>query len=110
MCNYTTWHFDNNGYIIQCKECDHYQVCFGTSMLRLNQNNFDVLVNIVKTRYDNLMPVERDVKYIVLPTTTEDVNIIVSEAELLSLHTMLQNADNEIRAQQMLRLFTDASV
>jgi len=46
-------------------------------------------------------------KYIILPTPSNIVYVVMTEKELMDLHLMLQNADTEIKSQEMLALFVD---
>ena len=108
MCNFKTWHIDDHGCVLQCKACNTYQVTFGTTMLTLNENNFAAFVRLVTMRYETLIPIDDDkLKYIVLPTPSNTIHIVLTEKELLDLHGMLQSADTEIKSQQMMALFDD---
>gem|GEM_PF-867493 len=107
MCNFKTWHFDDHGCILQCKACNTYQVTFGTTMLTLDKNNFEAFITLVMARYETLIPIDDKLKYIVLPTPSNTIHVVLTEKELLHLHCMLQSADTEIKSQQMLALFDD---
>ncbi|MDI3320820.1 hypothetical protein [Pinibacter soli] len=100
MCNFKSWHFDDHA-------CNIYQVTFGTTMLILDKNNFETFIELVTARCETLVPIDDKLKYIVLPTPGNIVHIVLTEKELMHLHCMLQNADTEIKSQQILALFDD---
>lgn len=105
MCNFKTWHIDDHGCVLQCKACNTYQVTFGTTMLTLNENNFAAFVRLVMMRYETLVPTDDKLKYIVLPTPSSVVHVVMTEKELLHLNCILQHADTEIKSHEMLALF-----
>lgn len=109
MCQFVNWYADEDGYVIQCRECMHFQVSFGTTMLTLSETQYQNFVAIVARKKQELIPMQHsDCKYIVLPTPSNAVNIILSEKELNFLYDMTQSADNELKTSQLLSLFKTA--
>lgn len=109
MCQFSNWYADEDGYVIQCKECMHFQVSFGTTMLTLNEAQYQTFVSIVACKKQELDPMhDPNCKCIVLPTPSGAVNIILSEKELNFLYNMTQAADNELKTSQLLGLFNEA--
>lgn len=106
MCQFKNCYAGSNGYIVRCEDCQHLQVAFGTTVLTLNEYDFLAFMGIVAYKKANHIPVYApDMRSIVLPTPSSTVHLIFSERELNDLHTMLQEADNEIKAQQLIGLF-----
>jgi hypothetical protein len=76
-------------------------------MLTLDKNNFRTLIALVEVRCETFIPIDDQLKYIILPTPGRFVHIVLTEKELIHLHCMLQNADTDIKSQEMLSLFDD---
>ncbi|MBS1664389.1 MAG: hypothetical protein JST68_25315 [Bacteroidetes bacterium] len=106
MCQFKSCYAGENGYIVRCEDCQHFQVGFGTTVLTLNAYDFQAFLGIVAYKKENHQPIhDPNTRSIVLPTPCSTVHLIFSENELADLHIMLQEADNELRTQEMLRLF-----
>jgi hypothetical protein len=106
MCHFKTWYFDDNGYVVSCEHCNHFQVCYGTTLLTLGPRDYQTLVRMVAEKKDDHIAMhDANVRCVVLPTPCRTIHSFLSERELSQLHHMLQEADNEIKAQEMLRLF-----
>ncbi|HVU57582.1 MAG TPA: DUF6686 family protein [Puia sp.] len=106
MCHFKTWFFDEHGYIVSCEHCNHFQVCFGTTMLTLSPGDYEVLVRMVaQKKEDHVTMHDPNVRCVVLPTPCSTIHSFLSERELFLLHHMLQEADNEIKAQEIMSLF-----
>lgn len=106
MCNFKSWYFDDNGYVIECAECNHLRVCFGSAMLTLNRADYRAFYDLVCWKKETHLPVvDQHTKCIVIATPCKSVQIILSEQELNDLYEMLQHADVEMKTQQLLDLF-----
>jgi hypothetical protein len=107
MCHFKSWYFDDNGYVIECTECSCLRVCFGSTMLNLQKENYYAFYNLVCTKKETHIPMhDENTKCIVLVTPSRSVQIILNEKELNDLYYMLQHADTEIKTQQLLNLFS----
>jgi hypothetical protein len=105
MCNLKTRYAGKEGYILQCADCRHMQLGFGTTMLNLSPVDFKALSDLVAYRMDNLVTFGDDKKAILLPTPSAFCQMLLTERELQTLNHMLQCADNEMRAEALLQLF-----
>jgi hypothetical protein len=106
MCNFQSWYFDDNGYVVECKDCNHYQVCFGTTLLTLNEKNYQVFVENLFITKENYCHVNNaNLKCVVLPTPASCVSSILTQYELDNLYNMLQEVDTEKKTVQLLQLF-----
>jgi hypothetical protein len=75
-------------------------------MLTLSPPDYEILVKIVAQKKEDHVPMcDPNVRCVVLPTPCSNIHSFLSERELRLLHDMLQEADNEIKAQEMIRLF-----
>ncbi|MBX3253069.1 MAG: hypothetical protein KF862_02920 [Chitinophagaceae bacterium] len=106
MCRFKNWHQNENGYIIQCEDCRHFQVSFGTSMLTFDEAQFEGFTRLVSVRKaDHVLMHNPNCKCIILPTPCSQIHLILSENELMSLYELIQAADTEIKTQQLLNFF-----
>jgi hypothetical protein len=106
MCNFKSWYFDDNGYVIECMECNYLRVCFSSTMLTLKPADYRAFYDLVCWKKETHIPVQdENTKCIVLATSCKSVQIILSEKELCDVYDMLQHADVEIRTQGLLDLF-----
>ncbi|MBX2922306.1 MAG: hypothetical protein KF746_08960 [Chitinophagaceae bacterium] len=106
MCRFKNWYQDENGYVIQCEDCRHFQVSFGTSMLTFDEAQFKSFIQLVSDKKANHALMHNpDCKCIILPTPCSQIHLILSENEFMNLHEMIQAADTEIQTRQLLNFF-----
>lgn len=106
MCRFKSWFQDEGGYVIQCEDCRHFQVSFGTTMLTLDEHQFQHFNCLVQSKKEcHVLMQDPDCKCIILPTTSELVHIIVSEREFAHISDMLQVVDTEMKAEALIKLF-----
>ncbi len=106
MCNFKSWYFDDNGYVVQCQVCNHYQLSFGTTILTLDDKNYHIFASLVfATKENNVAVNNATIKCVVLPTPSSCVSTILTQHELDNLYNMLQEVDTEMKAEQLLSLF-----
>lgn len=106
MCYFKSWYYDEGGYIIQCEDCKHFQVSFGTSMLTLDERQYQTFTRMVCLKKEEHAAMQNtDCKCIILPTPSSSVHTILSEKELMHLYEMVQAADIEIKTDHMISLF-----
>ena len=106
MCRYQSLYMSETGYIVCCKECGHYQVAYLSTMLTLSPNDFQVFCKKVKTlcdKSDDSYP--ENTKCVFVPTPTEGNYVLLTRKEALQLNIILEEADNEMKAQSLLSLF-----
>lgn len=105
MCNLKTWSSNPDGFIQQCMDCNCFQVIFGTTMFALEENRFKAFVDLVSYRQNMLVPLDEDLRYIVLPASGPTTRLVLNERELRSLNALLQHTDTELTAAGLLELF-----
>ena len=79
---------------------------YGNIMIVFYAEGFESFRRLVKDLNNQQQPgARRQLKHIVLPTPSDCVRLLLSRDDLAELHTMLEEADNEIKARQLLGLF-----
>ncbi|GAB3414210.1 DUF6686 family protein [Niabella aquatica] len=108
-CDFQSLYCGEDGYVVRCRQCGHYQVAFISTMLTFSEADFYVFCKQAKDKalqsYDHVNP---DSKIIMIATPSQDVYLILTPSELLRLYRALEEADSEIKAQELLCLFKQA--
>jgi ribosomal protein S27E len=103
MCSYNTLHVNDDGYVVKCNSCRHFQVAFGTTVLVFTKDEFLDFCEIVNAEtnewYNDGFPQS---KSIFIPTKCRDVALIFSYKEILKLHHVLANASLILQAHELL--------
>ena len=80
---------------------------YGNLMIVFYPEEFESFRKLVKDLNSQQQPAERRrLKHIIIPTPSDCVRLLLSQDDLAELHSMLEEADNEIKARQLLELFT----
>ena len=106
-CSYDALYFGDDGYIVRCKSCGHFQLAYASIMLTLNAGDFEVLRHIVATRAQEALPqpFEPACKTVVIQTPATGVFILLTPAETRRFAIILEEADTEAKALSLLGLF-----
>jgi hypothetical protein len=108
MCHFKSWYLDEYGYVVKSERCNYLQVCFGTLMLTLSEMDYEIFAALVSRKKEDHIPMhDPNIRCVLLPTPSGIVHGVLSEKELDQLHKMLQEADNEMKAQQLIGLFAE---
>jgi hypothetical protein len=107
MCNYKTWFYEEKkGYIIECDKCGKVQVGFGNVLLSFLKEEFDTFRQHILNAYNRKYPViDAGIKHIFIPTSCKGLTVLLNTQELEDFHHMLEYADNEMKAQELIGLF-----
>ncbi len=105
MCKLKQVYAGVEGYALQCKECGHIQLGFGTTILTLNKTDFEIFCDLIRNRTESLTPFSDDQKSIVMPTPMPCCQIFLTEKELHSLNNLLLQAETEMTTNALLQLF-----
>jgi hypothetical protein len=110
MCQFHTWFHDAEaGYVTECLHCQKIQVCFGNIVATFRYEQFDQLRTYVGYVWESYQPLQNNnAKSVVLQTPCEGLHILLTERELNQLYLMLEHADNERTAKQLISLFQKA--
>lgn len=105
-CEFQTLYAGQEGYIVRCNMCGHYQIAYISTLINLNEEDYHRFFKKVKNQQlTDYSAVNQDSKIIMLPTPSPNINFILTPAELYKLYDMLETADTEIKAQELLLLF-----
>ncbi len=109
MCSYKTWYYEEKiGYVIECSRCDKIQVGFGNVLITFFKEEFSSFRKHIVQIFNRQQYVEEsNIKHIMIPTPCTGLTLLLNAQELNELYTMLETADNEIQASQLLQLFKE---
>ena len=106
MCTFKTLYYEEDGYLVFCSDCMHFQLAFQTSLLTLSARDLHVLQTLVKESYESYRfesgPCK---KSIYIPTPLEGYGLILDQAELTQLFHLLETAEINYKAESLLELF-----
>ncbi len=109
MCQYQTlYHDDVKGYVIHCQGCGNIQLAFGNVMLNLcyaDFSGFHKWITRIQEEYRDYCHART--KFITVPTPYDGLRFLLNGVELAQLSTMLDEAETELKARQLLDLFGD---
>ena len=106
MCHFDSLYYGDDGYVVRCKQCGHYQVAFISTMLTLTENNFQALCKIVQHKC-----IEADYcfaensKSVIIQTASEGMYLLLTSGEVKRFNYILEEADNEEKALSLISLF-----
>ena len=114
MCDFQKLAFSEHGYVVRCTECSYFQIGFGTTMLTINNEDFNALYNTIMLQLNNLSVKEdlftEETKGICIATPSACCSFILTKKELKCFYDILDKADNEIKALSLLQLFDKSSL
>jgi len=97
MCNYNTLKNSKHGYVVQCKNCDHIQVAFGTTIVSLTRAAYYEHLALVQEQFDqNCRTMPWDQKVIHIPTAAKGVTMIYTLNELHTLQDLLSEGRKKL--------------
>lgn len=106
MCEFKYLFSGEDGYVVRCKNCAHYQLAFASFMLTLSHGEFQSFCELVKYKCQRVDDVLTGYsKTVLLQTSAPGVFVLLTKDEVLRLHEMLEEADNEERSVSLLSLF-----
>ena len=106
MCEFQSLYFGDDGYVIKCSKCGHYQLAFASTMLTMTKEDFATLCHTVKIKmkeangYSN-----HPAKCVVIPAASKSTYLLLTKKEAQRLDEILEEADNEEKALEMMSLF-----
>jgi len=102
MCCFKTLYSNEHGYITRCNSCRHLHVCFGTTVLALNQEQFYAFAATVGSYYEaNRNRCCRDQKAVQIPTVVRSIILLYSVNELARFTHLLQQAKEALHKEQL---------
>lgn len=105
-CELQSLYFGDDGYIVRCKNCGHYQLAYLCICIVIEQEEFKTFCETVLTKYEESHPsCAEHTKCVLIPTPATNVSFLLTKAEAKRLIEILEEADNEIKAQSLMSLF-----
>lgn len=105
MCTHKTLTQGSNGYIVLCLKCNRYQLAFGTSLINLEDNDYNLLYSLIKEQYRyNKNSGFPNHKTIHLPTFSATTEIVLSFIELEILLEMFTEANIMLQVETILNV------
>lgn len=107
MCQHQTLYYQENiGFIVKCQTCDKIQVGFNVLSATFDKVGFEKFrLQVAKSHEAKQEGMSRSIKAILIPTPCEGLNLLLTVAELDLLFSMLEYADNEMKAQEIIKEF-----
>jgi hypothetical protein len=106
MCTFQSLYFSNDGYVVKCKQCGHYQVAFMCMMITLTEHDFCSFHKIVKQKSEDAdYAVADNTKCIIIQTPANGVCFLLTKAEVKKFAEILEEADTEAKARCIISLF-----
>ncbi|WP_152268609.1 DUF6686 family protein [Agriterribacter humi] len=107
MCGFQYLYNGEDGYVVRCKNCGHYQIAFASFMLTLSQSEFQSFCELVKYKCNEPgYSLTEYSKSIILQTPAQGVFILLTKNEDSRLYQILEEADNEDKALALMSLFS----
>lgn len=108
MCDYKVLAHNQNGYIILCNSCSHYQIAFGTTAVTIEPENFKYFfeqVAVIKNNTD-CNGFEKQ-KRISLNIFSKFSMMVLTYSELICLYELL---DEAVFNEQMEKIMQDLNL
>ena len=94
MCKQKVLSHNEHGYVVLCKNCQHYHIAFGTTVLSLSEIQYEEFKSQAQEQFnfhkDDAFPQQ---KVIQLPTFSTNVIMVLSFNELLKLIELIEEAN-----------------
>lgn len=105
-CKFQTLYSGEDGYVVRCRECRNYQLAYLCVMITIGATEFQAFCRTVQQHYlDSLSLQSDDCKCVVIETSAANTCFIFSRREIKRFAQLLEEADNEEKAQELLELF-----
>jgi len=106
MCEFRSLYYNDDGYVVQCKDCGYYQLAYGNTMLSLSGEDFRKMRSIVKMKQMEVdFAASENTRNVVIPTPSPGQYLLLTKEESNRFHEILEAADNEEKAQELIALF-----
>lgn len=105
-CQFQTLYTGEDGYVVRCKECGHYQLAYLCVMVTLNEKEYISFRHVVQQQYeDSLCLANEYCKCVVVQTPAAGTCFLFTGREIKRFAELLDEADNEEKALALLELF-----
>lgn len=104
MCTYQQLARLNEGYVIRCKQCQHYQVAYLKLVMSMTSQEFGKLLVEVQHTIQEAGFAKPGVGYMI-SMGKPGVHLYLTYAELNVFSNMLDTAESEVRALELIEQF-----
>lgn len=105
-CQFKTLYTGEDGYVVRCKECGHYQLAYLCVMVTLDEKEFRSFRRMVQQHYEDSLCITNDFcKCIVIPTPAANTCFLFTKREITRFVQLLDEADNEEKALALMKFF-----
>ncbi len=105
MCNYQTWfQADEDVYVLQCVECNTYQLRIRNTAFMFDPPEFKKFFDIVNGLYERIK-LGKNEGPVIIPAFNDGIDMLLKTDQLISLYHLLDAADTEMRTAKMTGLF-----
>jgi hypothetical protein len=106
MCDFKILLHDDYGYATQCYECNHIEIAFGTSLIRLPVNRLEGFVRYLNDVRRATTVVDHELKNIHLDLASMySFQMILNYHEMIRLCERMEKVEDEVKANALLGLF-----
>jgi hypothetical protein len=106
MCDFKILLSDDHGYATQCFECNHIEIAFGTSLIRLHVDRLAGFVNYLNKVKDSAKVVDQELKNIHLDLASMySFQMILNYKEIISLCERMERVEDDVKTNALLGLF-----
>lgn len=106
VCEFIPLYTGENGYVVRCTQCGHYQVAFISTALSLNKKEFTYFCQLVASKCaESCYAFAEHSKCIILETACTGICLVLTWKEVNQLHQILETADAEAQALDLMTLF-----
>ncbi|MBX3252820.1 MAG: hypothetical protein KF862_01665 [Chitinophagaceae bacterium] len=106
MCEFVKIAGNKNGYVAQCIHCDGLEIVHGNCIIQLAELQWTSFLQYILHVRQTHPNKSSSIKTIMLDiAATEFFQMYLTGSELDELHDMLESADNELKAQKLIRSF-----
>ena len=105
-CEFQSLYFGDDGYVVRCKQCGHYQLAYMCICITLNETDYRAFCKIVNRKYEEAAyHFAEHSKCITIQTPAEGICFLLTRAEAKRFTEILEEADTEAKAQSLISLF-----
>lgn len=107
-CHFQKLYSGEDGYVVRCRECGHYQLAYLCVMVTLDEKEFQSFRRMVQQQYENSLHITNDLcKCVIVQTPAAGTCFLFTKREIKRFTELLDEADTEERAQLLLALFRE---
>lgn len=105
-CHFQQIYLGEDGYVVRCNECGHYQLAYLCIMLTLDEKEFRSFRRMIYQQHeDSLHFRNHNGKSVVVQTLASGTYFLFSPNEIQRFTELLDEADTEEQTQNILALF-----